>query len=301
MPQVRSDWLETFLAAVETRSFTAAARRVHRSQSAVSLQIGKLEAAVGHRLLVRGPGGLRPTAAGERLLPYVRHAADAVEAVTHALTADTPRLLRLGLPDEYADGTLTDVLARFTRAHPQTSLEVTCGRSALLEPLVLAGELDLALVLADEVRTAGEQLAEDPTLWLQSAAPEGPPDEGTLPIAVFDQECSWRRWALEALESHGIDYRIVFSSGSAAAIRAAIRSGVAVGLLGASSATRDLRPFSGSASMALMPTTRLILLRADRTAAEPAATLGRLLSSALNAAAAAWDPSAHATAPVGTP
>ncbi|PWG60913.1 LysR family transcriptional regulator, partial [Sediminicurvatus halobius] len=72
MPQVRSDWLETFLAAVETRSFTAAARRVHRSQSAVSLQIGKLEAAVGHRLLVRGPGGLRPTAAGERLLPYVR-------------------------------------------------------------------------------------------------------------------------------------------------------------------------------------------------------------------------------------
>ncbi|WP_163574065.1 LysR family transcriptional regulator, partial [Halomonas faecis] len=76
--QLRGDWLVAFVAVVQARSFTAAAKRMHRTQSAISMQIQQLETATGTQLLIRERGGVIPNEAGERLLPHARRIADAL-------------------------------------------------------------------------------------------------------------------------------------------------------------------------------------------------------------------------------
>lgn len=283
MPRIRNDWLDTFIAAVESGSFTAAAERVHRSQSAVSLQIGQLELALGRRLLYRGPGGLQPTLDGEHLLPYVRRATEAIEAVSNAFASVEPQLLRIGVPDEYADGVLPEVVARFGRSHPNIMLEVQCAPSRALEERINAGSLDFAVVLEEEVKGSGTALVVDPTCWVASPSLVRYGAGGPVPVAVFDSECSWRRWALDTLKDAGIDYRIAYTSSSVAALRAAIRSGIAVGLMGASTVTDDIEPFPPFASIGSMPASRLIWLGLARSDDVTGSTLQALMADALAA------------------
>ena len=123
MTDLQIDWLRSFVATVDAGSLSAAAVEVNRSQSAVSMQLKKLEAALGRTLLLRGPRQLQLTADGRTLLVYARRLLDLHAEARAALQAEPiTGIIRLGVPDDYAQRYLTPVLRRFAplqigRAH----------------------------------------------------------------------------------------------------------------------------------------------------------------------------------------
>lgn len=279
--QIKTEWLETFLAVVDQGGFTAATRRTHRTQSAISLQIRKLEEAVGARLLERNARAVKLTARGELLLPYARRVAAAVDEAALAMQApEAAESLRLGIPEEYAEGVLSELLGAFRRTHPDVALEVVCAGTPELERRLDSSALDLALVLGEESQRMGEPLGRDQIVWATS---RGRPlaDVSPLPVALFDYDCCWRRWALDALDAGGVDYRIVFSSANVTGVRAAVGAGVAVGALARGTLGAGLRPVGSSLGLGALPDSSLMLIAGDHGRSQAARTFRDLLSSRL--------------------
>ena len=224
------DWLKCFVAVVDSGSLSSAAPEVYRSQSAVSMQLKKLEAAVGHQLLVRGARQLTLTADGQTLLGYARRMLDIhteAQAAFHGKTL-TGRV-RLGVPDDYAAKYLTPVLKRFAPRYGAVEIELNCEQSTSLIPRVQRGDLDLALVSRDHARR-GTLLFHEPMVWV------GSPQfdvwrRDPLPIAVYEDASLARRSALNALALQGRRYKVVYNSSSLAGQIAAVESGLAVAVL----------------------------------------------------------------------
>lgn len=231
MPQLDSDLLRTFLAVAEAGSITGGAARIHRSQSAASLQIRQLEHVLGRPVLLRHGRGVALTAAGERLLPVARQVTGTLDAALAALRPDAlAGRLRIGLPDDYGRTTLARIVADFARAHPRVELSVQCALGTGFARALRAGTLDMAVHEVPAPPPDAQVLRSDRIMWMASrdhdAARRDP-----LPVAVFDRDCWWRDAALASLEDSGRRYRVVFTSESAVGVWAAIESGMAVGLL----------------------------------------------------------------------
>lgn len=130
MRDLQIDWLKCFVATVDAGSLSSAAAEVNRSQSAVSMQLKKLESAVCQRLLVRGPRRLVLTHAGQTLLGYARRILDLQAEAQAALGEDgVSGLVRLGVPDDYASKYLTPVLKRFAPRHGGVEIQLDCEQS----------------------------------------------------------------------------------------------------------------------------------------------------------------------------
>lgn len=238
------DWLKCLVAAVDTGSLSSAAGEVHRSQSAVSMQIKKLESAVGHRLLERDARHLQLTAEGQMLLGYARRILDLHAEAHLALRGEelTGRV-RLGVPDDYAAKYLTPVLRRFAPRHSGVEIELDCEQSTSLIPRVMRGELDLALVSRDHARR-GTLLFHEPMVWVGSAQFELW-RRNPLPIAVYEEASLARRGAIKALALQGRRYKVVYHSSSLAGQIAAVESGLAVAALTQCSAPPHLQILGG--------------------------------------------------------
>lgn len=256
----RLEWLETFLTIVETGSLTRTGERIGRTQSAVSLQLRHLEDAVGARLFHRESRRMTLTAAGEKLLPLAHRVVDAADAAAMAVRDHDRRVVRVGVPEEYADRLVPGLLGNLARRDPALAVEVECAASPVLERRIRGDRLDMAFALADEVDGDGEAVATDPVVWLQ-APNTSLADRRPLPVALFDHACSWRSRAIEALQQGGIDYKIVFTSASVAGVRAGIRAGFAVGVLAQATAGADLVRIQGASAPPALAPSLLVLLR----------------------------------------
>jgi DNA-binding transcriptional LysR family regulator len=221
------DQFRTFLAIVETGSFTRAAEVVRKTQSAVSMQMRRLEDRVGQAIFARDNHDARLTEEGQRL---IRHARRLVRLSDETLAAfdetNTQNVVRVGITDDYADNFLPGVLARFRWSNPAVEVSIACGTSESLREKSWRGDLDLALVTNCAEGTAEVALRE-PLHWVGPAAP-GPERLEILPLALSGPACVWRIAALAALEAAGRKYRVVYTSTNAAAIWATVLSGLAV-------------------------------------------------------------------------
>jgi len=232
MPQhLDSDLLRTFLAVVEAGSVTAGARRIHRSQSATSLQIKQLERVVGRPVLRRHGRGVAPTAAGERLLPIARQIIGTLDATLAGLRQEGPAgRLRIGLPDDYGRSVLAHIVADFAREHPRVELEVTCSLGDGFGTALRSGALDVAVHELPAVPGGAELLRTERLVWMTSRfhdlATQDP-----LPVVLFDRACWWRDAALDDLVASGRRHHTVFPSESTVGVRTAVASGIAVGML----------------------------------------------------------------------
>ncbi|MDP3226518.1 MAG: LysR family transcriptional regulator [Acidovorax sp.] len=229
-PDFQIDWLRALVAVVDAGSLSGAAPLVHRSQSAVSMQIKKLEAALGRPVLLRGPRHLEVTPAGVELLSYARRMLD-LQAETQAALFG-PQLagrVRLGVPDDYASMYLTPVLRSFSNRYQGVEIELTCEQSTSLIPRVVRGELDLALVSRDKPQR-GHFLFEEPLVWVGAAQFEVWRRD-PLPLAVYESTSMARTATLKALAVRRRAYRIVYHSSSLAGQLAAVESGLAVAVL----------------------------------------------------------------------
>jgi DNA-binding transcriptional LysR family regulator len=229
-PDLQLDWLRAFVAVVDAGSLSGAAPLLHRSQSAVSMQIKKLEEALNKPVLLRGPRHMELTATGTELLTYARRLLE-LHAQTQAALSAPPLegRIRLGVPDDYAASYLTPVLRSFAGRHVGVDIELTCEQSTALIPKVVKGELDLALVSRDKPER-GKLLFHEPLVWVGSPQFEVW-RKSPLPIAVYESASLARREALSALAAIKRPYRLVYHSSSLAGQLAAVESGLAVAVL----------------------------------------------------------------------
>ena len=221
------DLLRTFVTVVECGNFSNAAPCVGRSQSAVSMQMQRLEQELGRPLLTRLPRAVLPTAAGEDLLIYARRLLKlSDEARASVSRPDETGTVRLGVPDDYAAFLLPPVLTRFADDYPRVNVELICEPSRLLVPAIESGRLDLAIVTRLPEQPF-EVLRREPFVWV-AAANHVAWLQDPLPVALFAQRCAARLNVIEALSAVGRAYRNTYSSESLLALCAAVQAGLAV-------------------------------------------------------------------------
>ena len=249
-PSVRNldiDLLRTLVTIADAGGFSSAAARLGRTQSAVSLQIKRLEDAVGQPLLQRSHGRVNgPTAEGSMLIDYGRRILRLNDEAYSCFTRpDFSGRLRVGLPEEVMENTFPGVLADFAAVCPRVELSVRCDHSSRLIDLVETGELDLAL--ARRIATVGEPglrtgwrvLRREPLMWVAGEGSNAI-DRRPLPIGVFHEGCVLRTAAIAALAGAQIPWRAAFIGSSFSALRHAVMSGIAIAPLPRSAVTPGL-------------------------------------------------------------
>lgn len=192
-----SELLRTFVSIAETGSFTRAADLVGRTQSAVSMQVKRLEDVAGATLFVRNARGVALTPLGESLLTDARRIIRLLDQAAEALHPNALEgAVSVGIPEEYGTTILPQILARFAETHARVEVTVTCEPSLALQAALERGDLDLAVTVVDDGRTQGEILLHDPTVWVTSSRHLAH-EQDPLPVAMFARGCWWRDWALE--------------------------------------------------------------------------------------------------------
>jgi len=235
------DILRTFTVAAQTLNFTQAAQKVNLTQSAVSIQMRKLEENLGKALFKRVPRGVELTEHGESLLKYANRILRLHnEALASFVEPSMNGLIRFGATEEYAALHLPGILKRFAEKYPLVQVGLYCDRSNELLKMLEQGKIDLCLMNTKTIEPGTEFLRKEPVIWVGPKDAE-PESESPLPIAVFHQGCLYRQWAIQALEKNNIDYRIAYTSPSISGILAAVKSGLAVAPIGASTLISDLR------------------------------------------------------------
>jgi DNA-binding transcriptional LysR family regulator len=225
------DLLRVFLFIAEEGSFTHAAERVGRTQSAVSMQVQRLESLLGEKLFQRRRGGSVELTPHGRLL--IGRAAEMVALNDGIWSAFRAPLLagsvRLGTPDDYAWRYLPPVLARFADTHPAVQVEVVCAPSEELAERLKAGDLDLTLISEGSEPKGWPvvPLWRGPLLWLTSER-HAVHRRDPLPLAVAGSGCSWAGAAMRALDAAERRYRVAYMSGSQAGTLAPVLAGLAV-------------------------------------------------------------------------
>lgn len=263
-----SDLMRTFLAVAETGSVTAAAERLGRVQSAISIQVKRLEASLGQRLFERLPRGVALTPRGEQLLPYARRS---VEVLAEAAVALRERPLsgpvRVGVPEEYGETLLPRALAAFAARHPAVVVSVRLDFSARQLAALAADELDLAIAFDWHRDGPGELLAIDPTVWVSSLAHEqhlGRP----LPVAAYFRSDWCREFALASLDRMGLRYRIAFECDTAGGLAIAARSGLAITPMARSAIPEGCRELTTEDGFPQVDASAVVLHRNPRGSSE---------------------------------
>lgn len=276
------DQLQTFVAIADSGSFTRAANEVFRTQSAVSMQMRRLEERIGRPLFEKDGRTNKLTEEGERLLSYARRMLHLNRETLAAF--DDRRLegtVRIGTPDDYADRFLPEIMARFTRTHPRVELTVICEPTANLIDHMKRGQLDLALITHDRSLGSSEVVRREPLLWVSSTN-HAVHEEAVLPMAFGRPTCCWRRAAVEQLDRSGRDYRVLFSSWSAAVIGAAVLSGLAVSVLPECALRPGMRVLGETEGFSPLPDFEIGILRGASSRPEIVDALARHISESLD-------------------
>jgi DNA-binding transcriptional LysR family regulator len=259
---IEPELLHTFAAIADSGSFTEAARRVFRTQSAVSMQMKRLEELIGRPVFARNGRGVELTRDGELLLGHARRILRLhQEALSAFADPQLEGAVTLGTPDQYASLFLPRILARFAQTHPRIHVEVVCDVTASLLRRLADGGIDLALVTQDVCETRGVVLLREPVVWATSAR-HCVHEHEPLPLALFHPGCNYRRWAVEALEEAGRPFRIAYSSMSWTGLEAALRAGLAISAVPRSSVGEGLRVLGESEGFPRLPDYQVALLRA---------------------------------------
>jgi DNA-binding transcriptional LysR family regulator len=257
------DQLQSFCAIADCGSFTEAARRVNKTQSAVSMQIKRLEERLGHTLLARDGRGVTLTHHGEVLYERARKMLRAnAEILDHFNDGDLAGSIRFGVPDDYAVRLLPVILSSFQRTHPKIAVDVACMASEQLLEGMKAGRYDLIVFTQGTDQNFGELFRTEKMFWVASHGGRALASE-PVAIACGPQCCIWRKDAMEALERTGKDYRVAYTSSNATAISSAVLSDLAVGFLPESALQPGMRVIGDDYGLPRLNDAQIALMRAS--------------------------------------
>lgn len=275
-----SDLMRGFLAVADTGSVTSAAMRLGRTQSAISLQIKRLEENLGQPLFDRLPRGVALTPRGEQLLPYARRVVALLDEAAVALR-EKPLVgpVRIGIPDEYSGTVLPRALSAFAERHPGVEVSVRCDHSEPQLQALAADDLDLAVIYDWSYVAEGEVLCIDPTVWVTSV-PFGQHLRTPLPAAIYFRSDWCREFAERSLDQQGLQWRVAFECDDAGAMRAAVTNGLAIVPISRSTIPPGCRELTALDGFPIVDSSRVMLRRNPRGTSEAIEGLAAMLREA---------------------
>jgi DNA-binding transcriptional LysR family regulator len=288
------DALRAFVTIVEQGSFSIAAEQLGRTQSAVSLQIKRLEQTLGQTLLQRVQGRVDgPTAEGGALLAYARQMLRLNDEACATLARNAEAgSLRVGLPEELMEQVFPGAMPQFLARYPRLRLSVQAEASILVRTALAEGRLDVAIYkdCADGENAGLEVLRDEPLCWVAGEAYRDTllADGGVLPLALFGENCVFRMAATAALARAGITWKIHYSGSSTTGLRHALRHGLGLGVLPESLLGDGLFAVDSCAGMLLpaLPRSRLVAAYAGGRVAPAARCLVEAFADSLHRPAA---------------
>lgn len=277
-PVLDPDLLKAFIAVADRRSFTRAAVVLNRTQSAVSMQIKRLEDRLGVELFHRTKVAVDLSSAGEGLLGYARRILILNdEAVGHLREHQVAGIVRLGVMDDYGTFVVPPLLSSFVTGYPLIHIEMETGLTASMASR-LGRSFDLVIAMHPEGQGGGEFLRREQAVWAAGAS--HPVEKlDPLPVALYPQGCLFRKWAMEALDSARRPWRLAFVSHSLAAVEAVAAQGLAVTVVKAGTFPPRLRPLSDRDGMPRLPTADIRLHRAPNLPRAASLLADHLLSA----------------------
>ncbi len=256
-----SDLLRTFVAVTETGNFTRAGSKAGRTQSAVSMQIKKLEEIVGGTLFERGSRGVVLTKRGADLIENARRIVTMLDETAAAMRApplDGP--VRIGIPEEYGHAILSRALSAFSRRHAQVEVTVRYAHSPAQMQALAEGELDLAVVFEWQDFGGGEVLMQDPTVWVTSML-HPVHEERPVPIALYSRDGWCRDFAMRSLEQRGLNHRIAYMSDTTGGLKLAVTSGLAIAPISRSNIPAGCRELTAADGFGDIDSSNVVLRR----------------------------------------
>jgi len=225
------DTLRSLIAIVDLKSFSRAAERLGRSQSAISLQIARLEGLVGHPVLQRARGRvIGPTERGAALVAHARQIVELNEqAVAVMRRPAAGERIRLGIPADFLERDFSATLGEIRARYPQAQLSLRTDVSARLAADVGHGRLDLAFFKRAPSNEAGAAIGFEPIIfeqlaWFGDAA--AALRDGPIPLVAFAEGCAYRDEALRSLRCAELNWTIACEAQSLAALIGAVNAGL---------------------------------------------------------------------------
>lgn len=254
--------LKSFIAIVETGSFSKAAAIVGRTQSALSLQIKKLEENLNCILFDRSGRKATPTEQGEVFLGYARRIIQLQSEVYSRLKEpDVEGEIRFGTPEDFATHYLPDVLAAFRKQHPRVQLNVDCDLTLNLLENFQQERFDLILVKRDPQRVkGGTRVWREPLVW---AGANGWQKQEPLSLVVSPQPCIYRSRAIAALDRAKMPWRISYVSPSLAGTLAAVKAGLGIAVLPQNMMPSGIHPIRNELKLPELADAEIALMKRD--------------------------------------
>ncbi len=261
-PVTDSNLLRTFVEIADCGNLTLAASRLNRSQSAISVQIRKLEAELNASLFLRDGKGMSLSAGGAKLLPSARRVLAELAKLQSQFEAPLNGRIRVGIPDDFDEGVLERTLADFTQSNPGVEVLASSGCTAGFPDAIQKGALDIAVCSGPD-NVAGEPFLKQKAVWVASETMHPHPSE-PVPLAVINHGCWMGELPKAALERQGRPCHVVFECSGLMSLKAAIRAGFAIGILFESSVEPGMKVLSTRDGFPPLPVSkRSILVRSD--------------------------------------
>lgn len=219
--------LRAFAAVAETGGITRAASVLNLTQSAVSMQIKRLEGFLDVELLERSGRGISLTTSGEKLLGYARRILALNDEAWHKLTSDEfMGEIRLGVPHDIVPRAIPQTLRAFAAEFPRMQVRLMSSFTTRLKEQLVAGEADIIITTEEGRDAGGETLLSCPLVWV--GAPDGrAARKRPLPIA-FEDTCIFRTHAIAALDAADIPWEWTVRTDNSRSIEATVGADLAV-------------------------------------------------------------------------
>lgn len=280
---LESGLLRSFVAIAETGGFTAAAKVVGRSQSAVSLQIRRLEEMLDCRLLDRSGRAVTLTRRGRDFLAYAYRILRLHEEAAAAVNPELGEtVVRVGMPNDYAELFLPSVLRRFDALHPEIRCNIECDMTWELLEKLREGDLDVVVGVRHAAHSEGRTLAREEIVWV--AGPAFDPERyrrRRVPLVLYPEKCPYRARGIEALAGSGRAWRIVYTSQSPTGIRIAVEERGAVTITSRRTVPQHWRILTPEEGFPALPAAELQLYTARGSRSRSVASFTSLLLSEL--------------------
>ncbi|MCP9319134.1 LysR family transcriptional regulator [Acetobacter persici] len=246
------DIVRSFCAVVDYGSFSVAAEYIGRTQSALSMQIQKLEKITGCSLLIRNGRGVMPTAKGQRFIVYARNLLQMHDrALLDVTDQDITGEVSFGCPDDFGLFILPNVLKLYAQTHPKVRLNITCAPSPRLLELYKNNQLDMILCSYDYEKHMA-CLKKEKLVWV--AAPDFQLSlDQPIPLVISESSGRDHEAAIRVLSQKNISYQIQYMTENTCALLGIIRSGLAMAAMVSSAVPEDLRVLTLESGLPPLP------------------------------------------------
>ncbi|WP_224814096.1 LysR family transcriptional regulator [Hasllibacter sp. MH4015] len=274
--------LRAFVTVVDAGGVTKASGFLNLTQSAVSMQLKRLEEALDVALFDRATRKLNLTGAGEQMLGYARRMLELNDEVLGRLTSkEYEGVITLGVPHDVVYPAIPEVLQRFNTAYPRMRVQLLSMGTINLKAAFERGEVDVILTTEEDVDRGGETLLERPMVWV--GAQDGQMwKQRPLRLALEDA-CIFRGPALSALDAAGISWEIAVEADSIRTVEASVSADLAVHAVIEGTESPYTQMIAHNGALPSLPRIRINMYRSDLSRAEPVDALTDLIRQAYRA------------------